>query len=87
MTKRFLIFIPFHNPWEWHTDYANQTALRLSRFHQVFCFLWGDAVSIKEIITGTSAYCPLRKKGAMYYYNTLDFIPGKRLLAVQLANL
>ncbi len=87
MTKRFLIFIPFHNPWEWHTDYANQTALRLFRFHTIFCFLWGDAVSIKEIITGTSAYRPLRKNGALFFYQPLAVIPGKRLLAVQFANL
>lgn len=87
MTKRFLIFIPFHNPWKWHTDYANQTALRLSRFHTVFCFLWGDAVSIKEIITGTNGYRPLRKEGTLFFYQPLAVIPGKRLLAVQFANL
>lgn len=53
----------------------------------MFCFLWGDAVSIKEIITGTSAYRPLRKKGALFFYQPLAVIPGKRLLAVQFANL
>jgi hypothetical protein len=87
MTKRFLIFIPFHNPWDWHTDYANQTALRVSRFQTVFCFLWGDSVSIKEIITGKARYHPLRKKGNLLFYQPLFLIPGKRLLAVQFANL
>ncbi len=86
MTKRFIIFIPFHNPWEWHTDYANQTALLLSRTHAVFCFLWGDIVSIKEIISG-KPYRPLRKKGKLLLYQPLALLPGKRFLAIQFVNL
>lgn len=85
--KKFLIFIPFHNPWHWHTDYTNQTAILLARHYTVICFLWGDAVSLKEIITKKVAYHPLRKMGRLLLYQPLSVIPGKRLLTAQFANL
>lgn len=83
----FIIFIPFHNPWQWHTDYANQTAHLLSRVHSVFCFLWGDAVSLKEIISRKKQYHPLRRQDGLFLYQPLYLIPGKRILAVQSVNL
>lgn len=87
MTKRFLIFIPFHNPWNWHTDYTNQTATLLSRHHTVFCFLWGDAVSLREIIIDKSPYRPIQRYGRLFRYQPLYLIPGKRILSVQFINL
>lgn len=83
----FAIFIPFHNPWQWHTDYANQTARLLSRTHVAFCFLWGDAVSLKEILTGRKQYQPLRKHDRLFLYQPLYIIPGKRLPTSQSINL
>ncbi len=77
------IFIPFHNPWCWHTDYANQTARILSKNHTVLCFLWGDAVSIKEVVTRAKAYYPLTKHGNLWKMQPLYLIPGKRILWVQ----
>ncbi|MBI5019571.1 glycosyltransferase [Candidatus Gottesmanbacteria bacterium] len=87
MKNSYLIFLPFHNPWVWHTDYANQTAVYMSRHHTVLCFLWGDAVSLKEIIVEKKPYRPLRKMGRMIWYQPLFLIPGKRILAIQFANL
>lgn len=87
MKNSYLIFLPFHNPWDWHTDYANQTAKLLSARHTVFCFLWGDAVSLREIITGKSLYRPIHRRGRLFIYQPLYLIPGKRALSIQFANL
>lgn len=81
------IFIPFHNPWSWHTDYANQTARILSKNHTVLCFLWGDAVSIKELVTRARSYHPLTRRGNLWKVQPLYLIPGKRILWVQYINL
>lgn len=46
MDKR-LIVIPFNLPWNWSTDYTNQTAFELARRgHVVVCYLWAEACSI-----------------------------------------
>jgi len=85
--KKFLILIPFHNPWRWHTDYANQTAHLISKHHRVFCFLWGDTVSLREIILDKKPYRPVCRKGGMMLYQPLYLIPGKRIVAIQFINL
>ncbi len=85
--KRYLIFIPFHNPWDWHTDYANQTATLLSLHHSVICFLWGDTVSLREIFSGRKQYRPITRRGRTILYQPIYLIPGKRVLAVQFINL
>lgn len=85
--KRYVIFIPFHNPWTWHTDYANQTAKLLSAYHTVICFLWGDTVSLREIFSGRKQYRPLIRRGRTILYQPIYLLPGKRILAVQFINL
>lgn len=85
--KKYIILIPFHNPWEWHTDYANQTAVILSRSHTVVCFLWGDAVSLWELIRGAKSYRPITRHESLWKIQPLFFIPGKRIFAVQLVNI
>lgn len=85
--KKFLIIIPFHNPWLWHTDYANQTAIHVSRRHTTVCFLWGDAVSLREIIIDRKPYLPVSRHNGMLLYQPLYLIPGKRSLATQYINL
>lgn len=85
--NRYVIIVPFHNPWHWHTDYANQTATILSKHHIVFCFLWGDAVSIYELLSGKSSYTPIRKEGNLWKVQPLHLIPGKRIVAVQTVNI
>lgn len=85
--KKYIILIPFHNPWEWHTDYANQTAVILSRTHIVVCFLWGDAVSLWELIRGAKSYRPLVHHGSVWKIQPLFIFPGKRFFTIQLVNI
>lgn len=87
MTKNFLFFIPFHNPWKWHTDYANQTATILSRNHIVICFLWGDAVSVWEILRRHKPYRPLTRQKTLWKIQPLYLFPGKRFFTIQLINI
>lgn len=85
--KKFCIIIPFHNSWNWHTDYTNQTALLLSRRHTVICYLWGDAVSLREIIIDKKPFVPVTKNGNMWRYHPLFIIPGKRIVSIQYINM
>ncbi len=85
--KEYCIIIPFHNPVSWHTDYANQTARLLARRHHVLCFLWGNAVSLKEIVWNRSPYHPIVRKGRQWMYQPLFLIPGKRVFGIQVVNL
>lgn len=85
--KHALIFIPFHNPWHWHTDYTNQTARLLSKTHTVVCFLWGDAVSLWELIQRRKSFRPITKSGNLWKIQPLFLIPGKRLLFSQCINI
>jgi len=53
----------------------------------VFCFLWGDSVSIKELVTRTQQYRPLIKRGNLWKMQPLYLIPGKRIQWIQYINL
>lgn len=86
MTPRVII-IPFHNPHAWHTDYANQTATLLSQHTLIFCFLWGDALSVKEWITQRTRYHMIQKQKNIVLFRPLFLIPGKRFFPVQQINL
>lgn len=85
--KKYLILIPFHNPWKWHTDYTNQTATILSRSHIVVCFLWGDAVSLWELIQGRKTYKPIVREKTLWKVQPLFLVPGKRFFTIQLINI
>lgn len=85
--KPSCILIPFHNPWDWHTDYTNQTARILSRHHTVVCFLWGDAVSLWELLRRKHPYRPIRKSGNLWKFQPLFLFPGKRIVAAQFINI
>ncbi len=85
--KRYVILIPFHNPWHWHTDYANQTAKLLAKRHIVVCFLWGDTVSLWELLRGKKQYRPIAVQGNLWHIQPLFLLPGKRLLTIQFINM
>jgi len=84
--KRYVILIPFHNPWDWHTDYANQTARILARSHIVVCMLWGDTVSFWEILRGARSYRPVTRTGNLIKIQPIFLVPGKRFFLSQLIN-
>lgn len=46
-----LIIIPFNLPWEWSTDYTNQTAFELGKKNNlVICYMWSEYFSFYEYI-------------------------------------
>lgn len=45
-----IVVIPFNLPWEWSTDYTNQTAFLLAQDNIVICYMWSEASSIKEYL-------------------------------------
>lgn len=88
MIKDCLILVPFHNPWKWHTDYANQTAHILSRRNWVVSFLWGDSVSLWEIIIHRKTFFFLKKiNPRLYLYQPLHLLPLRRFRTISLLNL
>lgn len=48
MIKNHLIIVAFNLPWNWTTDYTNQTARLLSKNNLVICCLLAEPRSIKE---------------------------------------
>lgn len=46
-----LIIIPFNLPWEWSTDYTNQTAFELGKRNNfVICYMWSEYYSLFEYL-------------------------------------
>jgi hypothetical protein len=74
-----LIVIPFNIPWEWSTDYTNQTAFELAKQNIVICYMWGDSFTIKEYIQKAKIPVLIKRlsKNEYLYYPIL-FIPFRR---------
>lgn len=86
MDKR-IVFIPFHHSWKWHTEYASQTAYLLSRNHFVICFLWADAVSVRDIIWDKKPFrLWSRPQKNFYLYQPLHIVPFRRFAFVRSVN-
>jgi len=75
-----LIVIPFNIPWDWSTDYLNQTALELSkRGNIVICYLWGDVKFLKKIVvSGKFPKLVSKYSRNIYLVNPIYFIPFYR---------
>lgn len=87
MIKGYLIIIPSHLPLGWTADYVYQTARLLAKHNLVVCFLWGEALSIKELI--------LQKRNMKLYrhhmrnflvYTPVHFLPFRRLEIISQIN-
>lgn len=84
MKAKDIIVIPFNVPWNWSTDYLNQTAFELARQDNiVICYLWADAKSLKEF-TVSGKYPKLIKRHSknIYLVNPTYFIPFRRFKLV-----
>lgn len=79
MKKNHLIVIPFNIPWEWSTDYTNQTAFVLGQKNIVICYLWSDYLSIKEYLIKKKFPVLIKRysKNIFLFYPIL-FIPFRR---------
>ncbi len=75
-----VIVIPCNAPWEWSTDYINQTARLLSKTNTVICIFWLDALSIREHIfsaTKKPVFFKQIEPGILGYY-MIHLLPFRR---------
>jgi len=82
-TKQPIILILTHLPWEWSSDYVNQTALELSKHSVVVCFDWPGALSIREIIR-TGAWSTMVRTPAprLLFLRGVHVLPFRRFRRV-----
>ncbi len=84
MTNNSLVVIPFNLPWEWSTDYTNQTAYELAkRGNTVICYMWSEKYSIREYIRLKRELRVVNKiKKNLYVYYPILYIPFRRYSAI-----
>ncbi len=88
MNNGHLVIIPFNIPWNWSTDYTNETAKILSKKNIVICFLWVNALSIKEYISLRKKPKLLKKHSKnLFIYEPIHIIPFRRFGFVNSLNL
>src|SRR3989344_7024979 len=75
-----LIIVMFNLPWEWSTDYTNQTAYELSkRGNLVICYMLEEMYSIKELLFKKKLPRLMERKSKnLYIYRPLHFVPFHR---------
>lgn len=74
-----LIVIPFNIPWNWSTDYTNQTAFELAKKNIVVCYMWGESFTIKEYIKKAKVPVLIKRQAKnIYLYYPILFIPFRR---------
>lgn len=77
--NKYIYLIPFNLPWDWSTDYTNQTAFELSKTDVVVCYMLGEVKSIKEYIY-SKRVPKLYKKHSdnIYFFYPILLIPLRR---------
>lgn len=87
MIKNNLIIVAFNLPWDWSTDYTNQTATILSRFNLVICYVLGQDLSLKEyVIKHRLPHIWLKKTTNLYLYTPIQWLPFRRFTLVNELN-
>lgn len=80
MLKNNIVVIAFNLPWNWSTDYTNQTAYELSKSNLVICYMLEEMYSIKEYILKRKIPKLIVKQSKnVYIYKPLHFFPFRRL--------
>ncbi|MCX8009380.1 MAG: hypothetical protein N3A54_06845 [Patescibacteria group bacterium] len=87
LLRNSFIIMPVHLPWQWSTDYYNQTANILARQNTVYCFLWREASSIKELILERKTHRWLIEKDNLHFFIPLHMIPFRRFEIVRRWNM
>lgn len=89
MLKNSLIIIPCNVPWDWSTDYMNQTAKVLGKTNDVLTIFWLEAPSLKEITLNPRKreflFRKLGKRITAYYF--LHILPFKRFTFIYRVNI
>ena len=87
MLKNHLILIPFNLPWEWSTDYTNQTAFVLAKKNIVAAYMWGDKFSVKEYLQKKTLPKIIKKQSEnLYLFYPTQYIPFKRFRLIRNIN-
>jgi glycosyltransferase involved in cell wall biosynthesis len=88
MVMKKLVVIPFNVPWNWSTDYLNQTAFELSKNGNiVVCYLWGDTGYIKESFhSGKFQKLVSKYSKNIYLINPIYPIPFRRFKFIRNVN-
>lgn len=83
-----VIIITSSIPWEWSADYVRQTAKRLSAKNLVYCFIWAEIRSIKELIV-MRTFKPIFSKTTegVVLFHPIHWIPLKRFETVVAINM
>lgn len=68
--KNTCIVIPCHVPWEWTTDYVNQTAYELAKYNTVICYYRFSSSSQNHPFFR-------RYRKNIYFYESVQFLPGR----------
>jgi teichuronic acid biosynthesis glycosyltransferase TuaH len=85
---KYFVLINFNLPWNWSTDYTNQTAFFLGKNNVVVCYMLGDVFSIKEYLTQRKFPTPIKKysKNITLFYPIL-YIPFRRFKKIYEINM
>lgn len=84
MKNKYLVVIPFNLPWEWSTDYTNQTAFELAKKGNfVICYMWSESYSLFEYFR-MKKWPKLIKKYSknVYLYYPILFLPFRRFFFI-----
>lgn len=87
MNKR-LVVIPFNIPWEWSTDYLNQTAFELSKKGDiVLCYLAADIKNLSDLLFTRKKISLVKKFSKnIYIVNPLYLVPFRRFKLIESVN-
>lgn len=82
-----LIIIGSTLPFSFPTDYIKQTCMILSKSNKVIVFLWGEALSIKEIFLQKFNIKIFQHKKSLTLFTPIHFVPFKRFETIRNLNL
>jgi glycosyltransferase involved in cell wall biosynthesis len=86
--KNSIIVIPMSLPWDWSTDYYEQTARILARENIVVCVQFHAPITIKTILrTGSIPKIFRKLYRHAYLFEPIDWIPFRRFALIEQMNL
>src|SRR4030042_2170484 len=91
LLRDYLIIIGSTLPYDFPADYVKQTARILAKNNQVIVFLWGESLSIKEILIKifheNKLIKLIHKDGNIILFTPTHFLPFRRFEIIRQINL
>lgn len=83
-----LIIIPFNLPWDWSTDYTNQTAFELAKKNNfVICYMWSENYSLREYIRNKKFPRLIKRySDRIHLFYPIQFLPFRRFKLITQMN-